>query len=285
MSLVESWPSTRHAVERALHAHAEQEIGGLGRERRVGLHEAEHRREGGRDHPGALGLRAQAHGPRRQRDVPARDAWRTRRWCGSPRRTRRPRRAASSAARAGDPGDRAVGVERHADHAGRGDRDRVLAHARGHRRGPLHARRVLEAAPPGRGVRVAAVGDHRADRVEPAALLREQHRRGEHAGAREARGAHRVGGVAHQQPEVEAAARLQAAGDAGGAEAGGQPAVALADVRGRLHPARLERHGGHSSPSLSGAAEHQVEVLDRLRRGALPQVVERRANTISRPAR
>ena len=57
------------AVERARDAHAEQQVGGLGAQRRVGLDEAEHRRERGRDHPRALGLRGQPHGAGRQRDV------------------------------------------------------------------------------------------------------------------------------------------------------------------------------------------------------------------------
>ena len=69
VSLVESCPSTRDAVERARHAHAEQQVGGLGVQRRVGLDEAEHRRERRRDHPRALGLRGQPHGAGRQRDV------------------------------------------------------------------------------------------------------------------------------------------------------------------------------------------------------------------------
>ena len=50
-------------------AHAEQQVGGLGAQRRVGLDEAEHRRERGRDHPRALGLRGQPDGAGRQRDV------------------------------------------------------------------------------------------------------------------------------------------------------------------------------------------------------------------------
>ena len=64
----------------------------------------------------------------------------------------------------------------------------------------------------------------------------------------------RLGGVAHEQPEVGLAARLDAAGDAGGAEAGRQPGVRaeVAHVRGRGHPARAkERLGGGT---LLGAA-------------------------------
>ena len=70
---------------------------------------------------------------------------------------------ASSRRASAIPRDHLVGVERHADHAGRGDRDAVLGHAGRHRAGALHARRVLEPAPPGGRVRVAGVGDHRAD--------------------------------------------------------------------------------------------------------------------------
>ncbi len=62
-------PVDRGAVEGALDAHAEQQLGGLGRQRGVGLHEAEHRREARRDHARALALRAQAHRARGQRDL------------------------------------------------------------------------------------------------------------------------------------------------------------------------------------------------------------------------
>ena len=123
------------------------------------------------------------------------------------------------AARVGDAADDLVGVERHADHAGRGDGHAVLEHAGRHRAGALHARRVLEPAAAGGGVGVAGVGDHGADAGELAALLREQHRGGEHARAREAGGAHGVGRVADEQAEVGRAGGLEPAGDAGGAEA------------------------------------------------------------------
>ena len=57
------------AVERALDADAEQQVGGLGLQARVGLHEAEHRRERRLDHARALGLRAERDGARRQRHL------------------------------------------------------------------------------------------------------------------------------------------------------------------------------------------------------------------------
>src|SRR5258708_4285015 len=49
----------RSAVEGALHAYTEQQVGGLGRQRRVCLYEAQHRGELRRDHAGALALRAE----------------------------------------------------------------------------------------------------------------------------------------------------------------------------------------------------------------------------------
>ena len=189
----------RDAVERALHAHAEQQIGGLGRERRVGLHEAQHRREVGRDHPRALGLRGDADRAARQRHVDRTRAWGTGRWCGSPRRTRSSPSGCSSPRAARIPlRDRLVG-QLHADHAGRGDGDHLGVEPDRHRGGALHAGGVVDAAPAGGGVGVAGVGDHRAQRVEPAALLAQDHRRGEHARAGEARGAHGPDRVGDEQ--------------------------------------------------------------------------------------
>ena len=87
------------AVERALDAHAEQQVGGLRRQRRVGLDEAEHRRERGRDHPRALGLRGQPHGAGRQLDVDLDLLGELVRGAGSPRRSRRGRTRAARRAR------------------------------------------------------------------------------------------------------------------------------------------------------------------------------------------
>ena len=140
----------------------------------------------------------------------------------------------------------------------------------GHRARALHARGVLEPAAAGGRVGVAGVGDHGAQAAEAAALLGEQDGRREHARAGEARRAHGVRRVGDEQAEVEPAGRLEPARDARRAEAGGQAAGQLGDVLGQLDPARL-----HVSPSLSSRPEHQVEVLDRLRGGALPEVVDR----------
>ena len=66
--------------------------------------------------------------------------------------------------------------QRHADHAGRGDRDDLRVEPQRHRGGALHAGGVVDPAPPGGRVGVAGVGDHRAQRVERAALLAQDHR-------------------------------------------------------------------------------------------------------------
>ena len=83
-----------------------------------------------------------------------------------------------------------------------------------------------------------------------------------------------VGRVGDEQADVGPAAGLDARRHARGAEAGRQAAGGvLAHPFGHLDPARGEE-GAHSSPTVSSHVEHQVEVLDRLRRGALPQVVD-----------
>ena len=62
VSLVESWPSTEmRSNERLTHTPSSRSAVSR-RERGVGLDEAQHRREVGLDHPGALALRAEADG-------------------------------------------------------------------------------------------------------------------------------------------------------------------------------------------------------------------------------
>ena len=164
-----------------------------------------------------------------------------------------------------------AGVQQHADHAGGGDRDLVLAHAAGHRRRALHARRLLEAAVAGGRVGVAGVGDDHADRVQPRALLGQHDRRGEHAGAREARRAHAVRRRADQQADVQPARRLEpAATPAARKPAGRSPGFSVT-CSGISSQRELISRSLRLRP-----AEHQVEVLHGLRRRALPQVVDRR---------
>ena len=177
VSFVESWPSTeiRSKLRCTQTDSSRSAVSALST--RVGLHEAEHRREARLDHPGALGLRGQAHRPARQVDGERRPLLEQVGRHDRPLQVARAVRA-QLAARGGEALDDGARVERHADHAGRADRDLILGDAGAHRRGALHLRRVLQAHRAGRRVRVAAVDDDRADRVQAAALAREQHRRG-----------------------------------------------------------------------------------------------------------
>jgi hypothetical protein len=149
------------AVERALDRHPEQQVGGLRRERRVGLDEAQHRREGRLDHPRALGLRGQAHRAARQLDV-ERGALVVG-VGGLDRLGERPRAVRRQLARCGQqPLDDLLTVELHADHARRRDRGPVDRRPARHAPRALHLRRGVEPGPPGRGVGVAGVGRDRA---------------------------------------------------------------------------------------------------------------------------
>ena len=104
---------------------------------------------------------------------------------------------------------------------------------------------------------------HRAQRVQPAALPGEDHRRRRHTAGGEARGAHRRGGVAHEQTEVGPAAGLDAARDARRAKAGRQPrsATEIAHMAGQRRPARVKgiprrrRPGVAAGAALIGSAD------------------------------
>ena len=162
------------------------------------------------------------------------------------------------------------------------------------RRGALGLGGVVEPAPAGRGVRAAGVGEDRAQRIQPAALLADEHRRRGRSRVGEARRADRVLGVAHEQPEVAASAGLDPARDPGGPEAGGQARVrargrARARARAPSASGRTAAAGrlgrpvaehvfarAHVRSFALGLAEHHVQVLHRLRGGPLPQVVDRR---------
>ena len=147
----------------------------------------------------------------------------------------------------------------------------------------------------GRDVRVAAVHDHGA---QPRAFRapRDDHGRGDERVAREARRRDGVVRVADEQAEVELARGLDAARDAGRPEAGRQlVGVQLPNARRPLDPARAEERARRlravavparcsTQPLRLVQAEHQVQVLDRLPGGALPEVVDR-ANTSARPVR
>ncbi len=153
----------RGAVERALDAHAEQQVGRLRPERGVGLHEAQHRREVRRDHPGALALGAEAHGARWQLDLEVGALL-----GGVGRLDRLLEGHVSALLERGTRGEDAL---QHlldgqvvADPAGRGERDLGRVAAERHRRRALRLGGVVEPAPAGRRVGAAGVGEHRAQR-------------------------------------------------------------------------------------------------------------------------
>ena len=205
-----------------------------------------------------------------------------RRSSGSPAGSRR-RRRASGARASRMPFSTASTAQVLADRAGRGERDL----ARRRRRAAAAAAPCVLAASSSPRRPVAALAQPELastarSAVEPAALAGQEHRRGGGARGGEAGGADRAARRRTRAgPTSGLAARLQPGGDAGRAEPGGQPRVAgeLAHVRRARHPARAEERLGvrraHESPSPLGQAEHQVEVLDRLRGGALPEVVDR----------
>ena len=134
-------PVDGDAVERALDAHAEQQVGGLGLERRVGLHEAEHGREARLDHPRALGLGADPHGAGRAARRRATGASRTRRWWRSRARTRRRRPARARRGRRGCRAGRRPSAAARRSRRSRRRRRGPRARRRPSRRRPACARR------------------------------------------------------------------------------------------------------------------------------------------------
>ena len=272
------------AVEGALDAHAEQQVGGLGaRARRRSARSRASSRSAARSCPrpwpgrraarvpagsvdlerGALLERVGGHDRRREVGVAV----------GAQLAARR--RAARSTTLAT--------VELDADHAGRGDRDLVL----GRRRAPSPpapciARGLVEPAAAGRGVRVAGVGDDRAQarraaqrsRRDAAPARASTPERGEARGARR-RPARRRRAARRRAPPLglDAARPRRRRGSPPGRP---RPASSR-DVRRAARPSASGRTArcAHASPSVLGQAEHQVEVLDGLRGGALPEVVDR----------
>ena len=148
--------------------------------------------------------------------------------------------------------------------------------------GALRLGRVVEAAPAGGGVRAARVGEHRPQRMQAAALARQQHRRRRRARAGEARRAHRLVASHTSRPTSGLPLGFRPAAHAGRAEARRQPRVArqLAHVLRRRAPSASRSTGlaarRSQQPPRLGQPEHQVQVLQRLRGGALPEVVDRR---------
>ena len=275
MSLVESWPSTEmRSKERFTHTPSSRSAVSGSSAASVWTKQSIVAKRG-RDHPGALGLRGQAHGAARAARRRARRAWGTGRWCGSPRRRPRRRRRESSPRAASDAlGDR-VGRQRHADHAGRGDRDRArgstptaiaaapcIFAASSIPRRPVAALALPELATTARSASsrqrswVSSTGAASTpERVKRAALTV--------SGASETSRPRSVPPLGFS-PQATPAARKPC-----GSPPSASATCAAAD------PARLRQRRSRQPLALV-APEHQVEVLDRLRRRALPQVVDRR---------
>ena len=161
MSLVESWPSTEMRSNERLTQTPSSRSAVSGCERGVGLRRSRaSSRRPARSSPRPWPARSAAPCPRAARP-------RARAFLGNASvvRIASPKSASPSAAQLargrGEPADDLVGVELHADHAGRADGDPVLGHAGRHRGRALHARRVVEPAAAGRGVGVAGVGRRR----------------------------------------------------------------------------------------------------------------------------
>ncbi len=143
------------AVEGALHAHAEQQVGGGAGHLRVRLDEAQHGREVGLDHPRALALGGEVDDAAAELDG---DRDLLGEGVGRPDRLGEGRVVAAELAAGGEQafGD-LVAVELDADDAGGGDGDLVLRDARAHRAGALHLRRGVHPPATGGGVGVAGV--------------------------------------------------------------------------------------------------------------------------------
>ena len=113
-----------------------------------------------------------------------------------------------------------------ADRAGRGERHLGLGDARGGGRGALRLGGVFEAAPAGRGVRAAGVGEHRAQRRRSRQRSRVSSTGAAAALERgEARGAHgRLLGVADEQADVGAPLGFSPAATPAARKPAGRPA-------------------------------------------------------------
>ena len=201
-------------------------------------------------------------------------ASRTHRWSGSPRAKAASPSGRARAPRPAIPRDDLVHRQRHADHAGGGDRDPALGRAGDHRRRALHLGGVVE---PGRPVAALALPEltttarnapSRSARVQSSTGAASAPERGE------AGGAGGLGRVAHHQPDVGRAAGLDPGRRRRRPKAAGRPSRSNSR-RGRARSTHGWRRRLTDALPL-GPPEHQVEVLHRLRGRALPQVVDGR---------
>ena len=227
------------------------------RHRGVGGDEAEHRRQHRLDHPGALARAADVVDARRRLDA---DRVLLRERIGRHDRARRVgvRVRAQRLVGGDDPRRHRARIERHADDAGRGDQHLLGFAAEGARGLGRHQLGHLVPGVAGAGVGAAAVDDDGAGAAagRGEVRLRHQHRRrGGQADRERAGGAGRL--VGDEQHQVErAGARLDAAVDAGGAEAGRR-----GDAAGHDRDRRRQRRGFHQQVTKDGVARRQAPMV------------------------
>ena len=269
VSLVLIWPSTVIRSNEPLDGGAQRRlgVGDLG----VGLHEAEHGREPGLHHPRPLRLGGDGH-PARGHRARLRAAV-----GGHDRAAELAAAAARESAAAASPTPRTTSSTRSGTPITPVSATATVARLGAERRrgGVAHRQRVGVALLAGRRVRVAGVDDHGADRVAVALLAADpdRRRRGGVAGQQQRR-AHLVRVAGRRSPTSVSPPPLSPQATPRGPEAGRQPGrVELLDALRRRRPTA----SGRSSPQALRLveAEHQVEVLDRLPGGALPEVVDR----------
>ena len=241
MSLVDSWPSTLIRSNDRLTVTPSSSSARLRVERRVGLHEAEHRREARRDHPGALALSATSLRCLTAASSSARHACRGRRSCGSHAAKSAAGSSPSDAARPGSaaairpPGSSTPMTPVEATATSRGSQPE------GRGRRVLDGHRLPDPVLAGRSVRVAGVCDdgaqagrsHARASPRPAPRARPSRRS---AGADGAAPRHRRSGRRRAAP----ASVLDPAGDAAARNPAGEP-LAVDTCSAGAHPAGVKK--------------------------------------------
>ena len=286
MSLVESWPSTEMRSKERLTQTPSSRSAVSGSSAASVCTKQSIVANAGEIIPAPFACALSADGARRAARPRATAASRTRRSCGSPRANVSSPSGASSPRAARMPLMTLSTVERDADHAGRGDRDPVLGHAGRHRGGALHrARRPRARAGPWPRWRCRSWRRPRAARRAGSAPACTQHRRGEHARAGEARGAHRV--RRRRRPAARgrsAPLGLRPQRHAGRAEAAGQPPARPRSRAPGGSTQRERRSSCGSSPSHSSSPNIRLRFWTAC--DAAPfQRLSIAAKTIMRPVR
>jgi hypothetical protein len=213
--------------------HGEQ-VERLGFERGVGLDEAEHRGVARRDHPGALGLRRQAHGAGGERQLQAGALGAG--VAGEDRAREVVGIAGQLGAGGANAADHPLARQLGADHTGRGHGHLLRLDAELLRDGGLHREGGLDAARAVADVGAAGVR-HNCAQAAPLGLPRHDHGRPHTRVGGEARGRHRVRLVRGDHAHVEPLG-LDPGGHPRCPESGREKvSVELGHVLRRVHPA------------------------------------------------